>query len=241
MEGKRIAVITGANRGLGFGTARELARRGYRVVLTARSREKAEAAAAELRGEGLDVVPEVVDVASDESVRGLVERLRRDHGRVDVLVNNAGAIFEASHDPAHPAGAGTLEVSPATVLRALDNNSVGALRMLQGILPMMNAAGHGRVVNVSSGMGALHDMGSGWPAYRISKTALSAVTRLFALEARGDVKVNAVCPGWVRTDMGGPNATRSLEEGVSGIVIAATLGADGPSGVFLRDGQIIEW
>jgi NAD(P)-dependent dehydrogenase (short-subunit alcohol dehydrogenase family) len=97
------------------------------------------------------------------------------------------------------------------------------------------------VVNVSSGMGALTDMSSGWPAYRISKTALHAVTRLFHNEAKAGVKVNAVCPGWVRTDMGGATATRSIPEGVAGIVTAATLPDDGPSGVFMRDGEIIDW
>jgi NAD(P)-dependent dehydrogenase (short-subunit alcohol dehydrogenase family) len=236
-----VAVITGANRGLGLGTARELAKLGHHVVLTARTLEKAEAAAASLLGEGLSVEPEVLDVAEDESVRAFTARLRERYGRCDVLVNNAGAIFESSDDPSTPSAPSTLEISAEVVLRALGTNTLGAYRLLQAILPLMNAAGRGRVVNVSSGMGALTDMGSDWPAYRISKTALSAVTCLFAHEARGDVKVNSVCPGWVRTEMGGPNATRSLDEGVRGIVLAATLGAEGPNGAFLRDGARIDW
>jgi len=240
-SGPKLALITGGNRGLGLAAARELARRGYRVLLTARDHERAEQAASALRAEGLDVLPETLDVAADASVAAFLERLWAAHPRVDVLVNNAGAIFERSSDPARPGGAGTLEVAPELVLAAFNNNTLGAYRLLQAILPRMNAAGYGRVVNVSSGMGALEGMDSGWPAYRISKTALNAVTRLFHNEARGDVKVNAVCPGWVRTDMGGPSAARSVDEGVHGIVLAATLASDGPSGAFLRDGAAIDW
>ncbi|MEZ4454346.1 MAG: SDR family NAD(P)-dependent oxidoreductase [Nannocystaceae bacterium] len=234
----RTALITGANRGLGLQTARELARRGLRVILSARSRDKAEAAAKLLEGEGLGarVIPEVVDVASDESVRGLADRLRAAGVHVDVLVNNAGMLFEA-----RGRNVGALDIDMAVILETINNNTLGAMRTLQAFFPAMLASGYGRVVNVSSGMGALTDMDGGWPAYRTSKTALNAVTRLFHNEARGDVKVNSVCPGWVQTDMGGAGATRTLEEGAAGIVLAALLPEDGPSGVFLRDGAVIAW
>lgn len=238
---ERVAVVTGANRGLGFATVRELAKRGYRTVLTARGAAKAQEAAAALAKEGLEVEAEALDVASDASVAAFVGRLRERHGRCDVLVNNAGAIFEPSNDPSDPGGASTMQVPADVVARAFNTNTLGAYRLIRAILPMMNAAGYGRVVNVSSGMGALHDMGSAFPAYRISKTALSAVTRLFAHEAADGVLVNAVCPGWVRTDMGGAAADRSVDEGIYGSVVAATLGADGPQGAFLRDGEIIDW
>ena len=229
-----VAVVTGANRGLGFGVVRTLAARGHEVVLTARDADNAEAACERLRGEGLTAHPEVLDVASDPSVAAFAERFRSRFDRLDVLVNNAGAIFDTE-------GQGILAASAEMILRSIDNNALGALRVSQALLPLMNARGYGRVVNVSSGMGALSDMGTGWPGYRISKTALNAVTRLLHGAARGDVKVNAVCPGWVRTDMGGASATRSLSEGTAGIVLAATLPEDGPAGAFLRDGAVIPW
>jgi len=230
---QHIAIVTGANRGLGLAACRELARRGHKVVLTARNGEDAESAAAVLRGEGLDVMAARLDVSSDRSVADFDRHVVRKLERVDVLVNNAGAIFE-------PKGArGTGEVEPAVLTAAFETNTLGAYRLTRMLLPRMNQAGYGRVVNVSSGMGGITEMGGGSPAYRVSKAALNALTRIFHAEARGDVKVNSVCPGWVQTDMGGRSATRTLEEGVAGIVWAATLPADGPSGGFFRDGKPI--
>lgn len=227
---KRVAVVTGAKGGLGFETCRRLAEKGMHVVLTARTRADAEAAAAKIEG----TTGDVLDVASDASVDAFFDRLAEIHGRCDVLVNNAGTIFDGD-------GGSVLDVAPDLVLRAIDNNAIGAYRTSRRALPMMNEAGYGRIVNVSSGMGALGDMGDGYPAYRISKTALHAITVLTAHQARGDVKVNVLCPGWVRTKMGGSSATRSVEESVPGIVWAATLPSDGPNGGFFRDGEPIDW
>lgn len=234
----RTALVTGGNRGLGLQTCRELARRGLRVILTSRARAQADAAVAALGSEGLGAALEAeeLDVASDESVRALAARLRGRGRRIDVLVNNAGVLLEVGREQV-----GTLDIAMSVMLAAINNNALGAMRTLQAFFPAMLEAGYGRVVNVSSGMGGLTEMNGGWPAYRTSKAALNAVTRLFHNEARGDVKVNSVCPGWVRTDMGGAGADRSLEEGAAGIVLAALLPADGPSGLFLRDGKPIAW
>lgn len=237
---QRIAVVTGANRGLGLQTCRELAQRGHRVVLAGRDRARAEAAARPLQDEGLAVEPAVLDVASEDSVRGFVAHVRETYGRIDVLVNNAGAVLDG-HGPEAPELTTPLRVPVDVVRRSLDNNALGAYRLMQAFLPMMNQAGYGRIVNVSSGMGSLSDMGASWPAYRASKVALNAFTILFAHEARGNVKINSVCPGWVRTEMGGPSASRSIEEGVAGIVWAATLPDDGPTGGFFRDGEPVAW
>ena len=241
---KRTVVITGASRGLGYETARQLARAGHRVVLTARTEEQARDAAASLNEESshdpidlhppIEIVPRALDVVSDESVAAFFDWLGARESGLDVLINNAGRVFEAKQP-------NTLEVPAATVQRSFDNNTLGAYRMLQRALPIMNRRGYGRVVNVSSGMGGIAEMDSAHPAYRISKAALNAVTRLFHHEAAPNVLVNSVCPGWVRTEMGGEGADRSVPEGVAGIVWAATLDDDGPSGGFFRDGQKVPW
>lgn len=235
----QTAVITGANRGLGFATARALAELGYRVVVTARDLAKAEDAAGQLTRDGLQAFGASLDVSIDQSVNAFFDWLDERGLGIDVLINNAGAIFERQH--ADRWDVGVLEVPADVAATAFDTNTLGAYRMMMRALPRMNEAGFGRIVNVSSGMGALHEMGGGYPAYRMSKAALNAATRIFALEASGDVKVNAVCPGWVQTDMGGDHATRTIEEGIAGIVWAATLPGDGPTNGFFRDGRPIAW
>lgn len=235
----KTAIITGANRGLGFGTARELARLGYRTVLTARTQARADEAAAELADEHLEVVPRELDVSSDDSVAALFDWLDEHGFSIDVLVNNAGAVFERQH--ADRWDVGPLGVPAGVVAQAFDTNSIGPYRLMLRAIPRMNDAGYGRIVNVTSGMGSLSEMGGGYPAYRMSKAALNAATRVFAHEAKGNVKVNCVCPGWVKTDLGGSGATRELDEGVAGIVWAATLPDDGPNNGFFRDGEPVAW
>ncbi len=230
------AVITGANRGLGFHTAKALAEKGYHVVITARSQAKADAAANELSTFG-SVEGREMDVSGDQSVNAFFDWYFDTHGSLDVLVNNAGAIFERNGD-------GYLDPNkiPADVIaQAFNTNTLSVHRTIQRAMPVMNENGYGRIVNVSSGMGQLSDMGGGHTAYRLSKVAMNALTKIWQVEARGDVKVNSICPGWVKTDMGGENASRDIEEGISGIVWAATLDADGPSGGFFRDGERIDW
>ena len=232
-----IAVVTGAYRGLGLETCRQLAERGYRVVLTARREAEGQAAAARLADRGLDVRFRPLDVTDTPSVQRLRHKLRDEFGRIDCLVNNAG-IFP---DPAPGSEAASiLQADLDTVRLGLETNTLGALRVCQALIPLME--GNGRVVNVSSGMGQLSEMNGCCPGYRLSKTALNAITRILADELLGTgVKVNTICPGWVRTDMGGPNATLTVEEGARGIVWAATLPDDGPSGGFFRHGEPIDW
>ena len=232
-----LAVVTGAYRGLGLETCRQLAALGHTVVLTARREPEGRAAAEALQGEGLDVIFYALEVTDEASVDRLAGFVRDNYGRVDVLVNNAG-IF-----PAGTPGAGGDSVFDADldgVRRGFETNTLGPLRLCQALIPLMQ--GRGRVVNVSSGMGQLSDMNGCCPGYRLSKTALNAVTRIFADELKDTaIKVNSVCPGWVRTDMGGPEAPLDVEDGARGIVWAATLPDDGPSGGFFRHGERIDW
>jgi len=231
--------VTGANRGLGFETARQLALLGCRVVLAARDAEKAKTAAEVLRDEGLDAVSQRLDVASDESCARLSEL-----GTVDVLVNNAAVLPESDENPlsAGLLSRSAFEVVPDLLREAFETNTLGAFRTIQALAPGMRERGYGRIVNVSSGLGQLNEMAGGYPAYRVSKTGLNALTRIFASELRGTgVLVNAICPGWVKTDMGGAGAQIEPEEGVSSIVWAATLPDDGPTGGFFRQSSPIPW
>lgn len=229
----RIAVVTGASRGLGLETCRELAARSIHVVLTARTGEAIAGALASIANPA-NIEGRPLDVSDDAAVEAFFDWLAKRHGRIDILVNNAGRTFGGW-------GRNLAGTDPDTVAQALNNNTLGAYRMIRHALPLMNEAGYGRIVNVSTGMGQLSEMNGGAIPYRISKTALNAVTRVAHAEAKRNVKVNSVCPGWVRTEMGGPSATRSLEQGVAGIVWAATLPDDGPAGGFFRDGLPIDW
>lgn len=237
MNTPKIAVVTGANRGLGFESSRQLARKGYKVIVTSRDRNKGQAATEKLQAEGLDVVYHPLDVRSDESSQKLAEFINREFGYVDVLVNNAGICIDekSGHNSVFDATTDTLQ-------QTIETNVYGPLRVTQALIPLMKKQNYGRIVNVSSGMAQLSYMEGGYTGYRISKVALNALTRIFASELQGtNILVNSVCPGWVKTDMGGPNAPRTLEQGVDTIVWLATLPDGGPTGGFFRDRQLIPW
>jgi NAD(P)-dependent dehydrogenase (short-subunit alcohol dehydrogenase family) len=170
-----------------------------------------------------------LDVADDDSVRAATADL----GRLDVLVNNAAILYDTWQRG--------VDADLGEVREAFETNVLGAWRVAQAVLPLLRRSPAGRIVNVSSGAGALHDMGGGTPAYRTSKAALNALTRILAAELRHDrILVNSACPGWVATDMGGGGG-RPVSEGAAGIVWAATLPDDGPTGGFFRDGRAIDW
>jgi NAD(P)-dependent dehydrogenase (short-subunit alcohol dehydrogenase family) len=231
-----VAIVTGANRGLGLAAVEGLARRGYAVVLTARDLSKAEAAAEPLIEEGLDVIPQQADVTQPETLIPLRHLVDERFGRIDAIVNNAGISPESDADC-------SVFDSPFSLIeKAFRTNTLGALATIRSLVPIMKRQRHGCIVNVSSGMAGLAEMQGGNPAYRFSKVALNALTRILADELRNtQIRVNSVCPGWVRTAMGGPSATRSIEEGVAGILWAATLPPDGPTGGFFRDGSPLPW
>ena len=235
MSDKRlIALVTGANRGLGLEVSRRLAEAGMRVYLGSRDLSKGQQAADQLREHSLDVEPIVLDVTDDKEVSAAREHIEKNSGSLDVLINNAGVYVDE--------GASVFDVLPESFRRTMAVNFYGALGMCREFVPAMVSRDYGRVVNVSSGYGALTEMQGHHPAYRVSKTALNALTRIVAVEAGDDnIKINSVCPGWVRTDMGGEEAALAVEEGAEGIVWAATLPDDGPTGGFFRYGKAIDW
>jgi NAD(P)-dependent dehydrogenase (short-subunit alcohol dehydrogenase family) len=230
----RVALVTGANRGIGLEVCRELGQRGLIVLLASRDLQRGESAAAALTAAGLDVRPRELDVTDPASVRRLDAWLDAEFGGADVLVNNAAILLEEDGN--------VLRIPDETFRLSFETNVMGALRLCQAIVPGMCRRRYGRVVNVSSGAGQLGGMGGYAPAYSLSKAALNAVTRLVAHagEAR-NVLVNAVDPGWVRSDMGGPSAPRSLAQGADTIVWCATLPDGGPTGGFFRDRRPIPW
>ncbi len=237
MSNQPVALVTGAYRGLGLETCRRLAEAGYRVILTTRRQKTGRDAAQNLQTAGLDVSFHPLDVTREDEVERLAEHISQTYGRLDVLVNNAGIFPDAQPNQA-PSSA--LQAKSSTLLAGFETNTLGPFRLCQAMIPLMR--GEGRIVNVSSGMGQLSEMNGCCPAYRLSKTALNAVTRIFADELQGThIKINSVCPGWVRTEMGGQEATLSVEEGAEGIFWAATLPDNGPSGGFFRHGEPIAW
>ncbi|ARV59992.1 short-chain dehydrogenase [Nostocales cyanobacterium HT-58-2] len=234
---QKVAVITGANRGLGFEASRQLAKKGFLVILTSRDEAKGKAAAEKLQAEGLNVIFYPLDVTNHESSQQLAEFIRQQFGKLDVLINNAAIYIDSQAN-----GNSVFDAKVDTLRQTMETNVYGVLQVTQALIPLMRKQNYGRIVNVSSGAGQLHDMGSGIPAYRISKTALNALTRIFATELQGtNILVNSVCPGWVKTDMGGSDAPRTPEEGVDTIVWLATLPDGGATGEFFRDRQLIDW
>ena len=232
MPEQRVALVSGANRGIGYEIARQLAVAGFHVLVGSRDFAAGERQADELSGDG-DATPVQLDVTDTHGVERLAEQVGSDPGRLDVLVNNAGVYGS-------PTGAADYDLDEAR--EVLEINLFGAWRLTQAMLPLLRQSHSGRIVNVSSGGGQLDDMQGGRAAYRISKAGLNALTRIVAAEERGrGVLVNSMCPGWVRTDMGSASAPRSVEEGAETAVWLATLPDDGPTGGFFRDREPIPW
>ncbi|HEV3432928.1 MAG TPA: SDR family oxidoreductase [Nitrososphaera sp.] len=236
---QQVALVTGSNRGIGFEIAKQLALKKIQVVLTSRNLTNGEAALRKLTRDGVKkVVFMQLDVSNQVSIDNLSNEFEKTFGRLDILVNNAAILIDRDDVVASNAD---LEVVKAT----LETNLIGAWRMCKAFIPLMKKNGYGRIVNVSSGAGQFEYMaasGGYWPAYSVSKASLNALTVMLASELRGtNILVNAVCPGWVRTDMGGSNAPRSVEEGAATPVWLATLPDGGPTGQNYYDKKHISW
>ena len=233
-KASRLALVTGANRGIGFEVCRQLASRGFVVLLTARDSAKATAAAKKLANVGT-VEPQVLDVADARSIERAATEVASRYDCLDVLVNNAGINYDTWET------AENADID-GTVMETITTNLLGPWRICQAFLPLLRKSRAARIVNVSSESGSLAGMGAGPPAYQVTKAALNALTRTLASDlSDARILVNAVCPGWVATDMGGAGAPRSVSEGAAGIVWAATLPEGGPTGGFFLDGEPLPW
>lgn len=228
---QRVAIVTGANRGLGKEVSRQLAEQGDIVIVTARQLSSAQQTVEEL---GLDNLLAVqLDITNQESVDQLVEFVEQRFSAVDVLINNAAIHYDTWQN--------VVNADLNIVQEAMDTNVYGAWRLTQAFLPLLQNSQQARIVNVSSGAGAIKNQAGSTPAYSMSKIALNSLTLMLANQLKSSgILVNAVCPGWVATDMGGSGG-RPVEQGASGITWAANLPANGPTGGFFRDGEEIEF
>jgi NAD(P)-dependent dehydrogenase (short-subunit alcohol dehydrogenase family) len=228
---KRTALVTGANRGIGLAIARGLAELDHSVLLGSRDLKAGEDAADSLRRLGLDVVPIHLDLTNSITINAAMNDVDKCGRRIEVLVNNAGVLHEKP----------LLELTDAEIADSIAAHLTGPIRLIRALVPGMIASGYGRIVNVSSGWGSFAEGMGGPGAYGVTKAALNALTVRLAKELPSTVKVNAMCPGWVRTRMGGQSATRSPKEGADTAIWLATLPDDGPTGGFFRDREPIEW
>lgn len=228
-----IVVVTGANRGIGRELVRQLAEQGHRVVLTSRTEQGQDIAQQHQRA-GAQVKYHQLDVADGQSIHELADWLRTTYGTIDVLINNAGIHYDTFQT--------TLTADFSIVEEAWRVNTLGPWRLSKALYPLLRKGGGGRIVNVSSASGSFVHSWPGTPAYAMTKAALNMLTVKMAHDAADDsILVNAVCPGWVRTDMGGAEADRSVAEGAASVLWAVHLPDDGPSGGFFRDGERLEW
>jgi NAD(P)-dependent dehydrogenase (short-subunit alcohol dehydrogenase family) len=246
MDEMGVVLISGANKGLGFETARQMGKMGYKVLLGARDAEKGKAAAEELRGEGLDVVAVKLDVNSQADIDGVARLIDEEFGGVlDVLVNNAGQMAEKSWT-----NNVTSEMKVEDIRSTYETNVLAPFALTKALLPALKKSKAGRIVNVSSILGSISLQGTtGSPvyttklfAYNSSKAALNMLTIHLAHELRGTkIKVNSAHPGWAKTDMGGSAAPLSVEDGAKTIVELATLPEDGPTGGYFHGAEMIPW
>ena len=234
MAEQRIALVTGGNRGIGLEICRQLGKLDIRVLLGARDPAKGKAAAEELIATKLPVEATELDVSDDKSIRKCMDWIRSDIGRLDILVNNAGIMVEE--------GDADADEELQIIRDTMQTNVYGPLFLSRLAIPIMKSRRYGRIVNLSSGMGSLSEMGSGYIAYRMSKAAINVVTRVLASETEGmGILVNSVDPGWVKTGMGGGNASRTVYKGAETPVWLATVPEGGPTGGFFRDRKAIAW
>ncbi|MFJ8259847.1 SDR family oxidoreductase [Peribacillus asahii] len=230
----KVALVTGGNRGIGYELVKQLALKGFKVILTSRNPEIGHEAVQKLKDSNLNVSFVVMDVDNQESIYHAAATVKKEYGKLDVLINNAAVYLDDNKK--------LVAMDPSILERTMATNFFGAYHAIRSFIPIMEQQGYGRIINVSSEYGAMSEMSyPGVGAYKLSKLALNGLTQLIAAEIKGDIKINAVDPGWVSTDMGGPSASRTPKQAAESILWLATTGPDGPNGEFFRDGQRIGW
>ncbi|MED4074584.1 SDR family oxidoreductase [Priestia endophytica] len=230
----KVALVTGGNRGIGYELVRQLALNGFKVILASRDPEMGHEAAQKLKESNLDVSFVGMDIGNQESIRQGAIAVSDRYGRLDVLINNAGVYLDENEK--------LLNMEPSVLEKTMTTNFFGAYHVIRSFIPLMQQHGYGRIINISSEYGAMSEMSSpGVGAYKLSKLSLNGLTQLVATEINGDIKINAVDPGWVSTDMGGPSAPRTPKQAARSILWLATIGPEGPNGEFFRDGKRIDW
>lgn len=230
----KVALVTGGNRGIGYELVKQLTLKGFKVILASRDPEMGHEATQKLKESNLDVSFVVMDVDNQESIRQAAITVNERYGKLDVLINNAGVYLDENKK--------LVAMDPSILERTMATNFFGAYHVIRSFIPLMEKQGYGRIINVSSEYGALSEMAyPGVGAYKLSKLALNGLTQLVAGEIKGDIKINAVDPGWVSSDMGGPSAPRTPKQAAESILWLATIGPEGPNGGFFRDGKRIDW
>jgi NAD(P)-dependent dehydrogenase (short-subunit alcohol dehydrogenase family) len=230
----KVALVTGGNRGIGYELVKQLAQKGFKVILASRDSEMGHEVAQKLKESNLDVSLLVMDVNNQESIRQAAITVNERYGKLDVLINNAGVYLEENKK--------LVAMDPSILEKTMVTNFFGVYHVIRSFIPLMEKQGYGRIINVSSEYGAMSEMSyPGVGAYKLSKFAINGLTRLVAAEINSDIKINAVDPGWVSSDMGGPSAPRTPKQAAESIIWLATIGPEGPSGGFFRDGKPIDW
>ncbi|MBX9968059.1 SDR family oxidoreductase [Priestia aryabhattai] len=230
----KVALVTGGNRGIGYELVRQLAMDGFKVILTSRNSESGHAAVQKLKESHLDVSFVAMDISSEASIRQAAATVNEQYERLDVLINNAGIYLDKNQK--------IVNLDPSVLEKTLETNFFGAYHVIRSFMPLMEQQAYGRIINVSSEYGAMSEMSSpGVGAYKLSKLILNGLTQLIAAESNNDININAVDPGWVSSDMGGPSAPRTPQQAARSILWLATIGPERPSGGFFKDGKQINW
>jgi NAD(P)-dependent dehydrogenase (short-subunit alcohol dehydrogenase family) len=230
----KVALVTGGNRGIGYALVKQLALKDFKVILASRHPEMGHEATQKLKDLNLEVSFVKMDVDNQESIHQAAITVNERYGRLDVLINNAGVYLDENKK--------LVTMDPSILERTMATNFFGVYHVIRSFMPLMEKQGYGRIINVSSEYGAMSDMSyPGVGAYKLSKFALNGLTQLVAGEINCDIKINAVDPGWVSSDMGGPSAPRTPEQAAESILWLATIGPEGPNGMFFRDGEQIDW